>query len=132
VGTQPASKGAQDALAHVAKTHNLSATASQLRSANGLLDLLARIEMAKAEELKAQQATAALQNERALEDGFNCKLDELREKMEQAQAAAPKCPRCGRALPHGVQVRVKWQLVKIPSRSGPGCIDTNAWTCRVS
>jgi hypothetical protein len=37
-------KVAQDALAQAARTHNLSATASLLRAANGLLDLLARIE----------------------------------------------------------------------------------------
>ena len=54
-------KLAQDALARAARTGNLQATASLLRSANGLLDLLARIEKAKAEELKAQHATAALQ-----------------------------------------------------------------------
>ena len=36
-------KVAQDALAHAARTRNLSATASLLRAANGLLDLLARI-----------------------------------------------------------------------------------------
>ena len=75
-------KVAQDALAHAAKTHNLSNTASLLRVANGLLDMLARIEKAKAEELKVQQATAALQDERALEDEFNQHLDRLARAMQ--------------------------------------------------
>jgi hypothetical protein len=40
-------KIAQAALAHAARTRNPLATASLLRAANGLLDLLARIEKAK-------------------------------------------------------------------------------------
>ena len=70
-------KVAQDVLAHAARTYNLSATGSLLRAANGTLELLARIEKAKGEELKVQQATAALQEDRALEAEFNRKLDEL-------------------------------------------------------
>jgi hypothetical protein len=82
-------KVAQDALAHAARTRNLGATASLLRAANGLLDLLARIEKAKEEEIKAQPAMAALQDEWALEDEFNRKLDDLRENMQRAQPDAP-------------------------------------------
>jgi hypothetical protein len=90
-------KVAQGALAHAARTRNLTATASLLRSANGLLDLLSKIEKSKAEELKAQLATAALQDERVLEDEFNQHLDRLAERMRQSEAAAPRCPQCGRA-----------------------------------
>jgi DNA repair exonuclease SbcCD ATPase subunit len=108
-------KVAQDALAHAARRRNLSATVSLLRPANGLLDLLSKIEESKTEELKAQQATEALQDERAMEDEFNRKLDELAERMRQAEAAAPKCPRCGQALPHGVQVEEEE-----PKPAGPG------------
>ena len=79
-------KVAQGALATAARTQNLPATASLLRAANGLLDLLARIEKAKAEELKAQQATAALQDERLLEDEFNQHLDRLAERLRESQA----------------------------------------------
>src|SRR5262249_60213172 len=43
-------KVAQGSLSYAVKTRNLPATASLLRAANGLLDLLARIEKAKAEE----------------------------------------------------------------------------------
>jgi hypothetical protein len=71
-------------MAHGARTRNLSATASLLRAANGLLKLLARIE--KAEEVKAQHATAALQDECALEEEFNQHLDRLAERMRQSQA----------------------------------------------
>jgi hypothetical protein len=95
-------KVAQGALAHAARTRNLTATASLLRSANGLVELLAKIEKAKGEELKAEQATASLHDERALEDEFNQHLDRLEERMRQAQAA--KCPRCGQALRYGAQV----------------------------
>ncbi len=111
-------KTAQGALAYAARTRNLQATASLLRSANGLLDLLARIEKAKAEEIKAQQATSALQDERALEAEFNQHLDRLAERLRQAQAAAPKCPRCGQALPYGVQVEEEE-----PKPDARGCID---------
>jgi hypothetical protein len=78
-------KTAQGALAYAAKTRNLVATASLLRSANGLLDLLSKLEKAKAEELKAQQATAALQDERALEAEFNQHLDRLAERLRESQ-----------------------------------------------
>ena len=135
-------KTAQGALAYAAKTRNLSATASLLRAAHGLLDLLARIEKAKGEEIKAQQATAVLQDERALEDEFNQHLDRLAERMHesqamqqpaavgehvdrrlddlaprmrQAQAAAAKCPRYGQALPPGVPVEEEE-----PKPAGPG------------
>jgi len=107
-------KVAQDALAHAAKTHNLSATASLLRVANGLLKLLARIEKAKAEERKAQQATEALPSAQVREE-LERKLDELAERIRKAEAAAPKCPRCGQALPHGVQVEKEE-----PKPDGPG------------
>ncbi len=108
-------KVAQGALAHAARTRNLVATASLLRAANGLLEPLSKIEKAKAEEIKAQQATAALQDEQALEAEFNQHLDRLAERLRQAQAAAPKCPRCGQALPHGVQVEEEE-----PKLDGPG------------
>ena len=65
--------------------------------------MLARIEKAKAEELKAQQATEALPSAQVREE-LERKLDELAERIRQAEAAAPKCPRCGQALPHGMQV----------------------------
>ena len=48
------------ALVTAQRTRNLVATASLLRSANGLLETVAKIEKTKAEELKAQQATDAL------------------------------------------------------------------------
>ena len=107
-------KTAQWALAHAAKTHNLSATASLLRAANGLLKLLARIEKAKGEELKAQQATEALPSAQVREE-LERKLDELAERIRQAEAAAPKCPRCGQAIQHGVQVEQEE-----PKSAGPG------------
>ena len=108
-------KVAQDALAHAARTRNLSATASLLRAANGLLDLLARIEKAKGEELKAQQATATALPPAAVREELDRWLDDLAERMRQAEAAAPKCPRCGQALPHGVQIEGEE-----PKPAGPG------------
>ncbi len=108
-------KVAQDALAHAAKTRNLMATASLLRAANGLLELVAKGEKTKAEELKAQQATATLQDEQAVREEFDRWLDALRERMLAAQAAAPKCPRCGQALPYGVHVEEEE-----PKPAGPG------------
>jgi hypothetical protein len=99
-------KVAQGALAHAARTRNLPATASLLRAANGLLDLLARIEKAKAEELKAKQATESLEDRQAIEDELNQKLDQLAERLRQAEAMERereqkmgKCLRCGQALP---------------------------------
>jgi hypothetical protein len=77
---------AQSALVTAQKTRNLVATASLLRSANCLLETVAKIEKTKAEEQKAQQATAALQDERALEEEFNQHLDRLKERMAQSQA----------------------------------------------
>ncbi len=106
-------KVAQGALARAARTHNLSATASLLRAANGLLDLLARIEKAKAEELKAQQAVAALPSAQVREE-IHRELNALRDRINAAEAMAPKCPRCGQALPHGVQVEEE------PKPAGPG------------
>jgi hypothetical protein len=90
-------KTAQGALAYSTQTRNLVATASLLRSANGLLETVAKIEKAKAEEQKAAQATASLQDEQALEAEFNQHLDRLAERMRQSEAAAPRCPQCGRA-----------------------------------
>ena len=105
---------AQGALAYATKTRNLVATASLLRSANGLLETVARIEKAKAEERKAQQATEALPSAQVREE-LERKLDELAERIRKAEAAAPKCPRCGQALPHGVQVEKEE-----PKPDGPG------------
>ena len=90
-------------LAHTARTRNLTPQRRFLRSANGLLDLLSRIEKARAEELKALQATAALQDERALEEEFNQHLDRLEEHMKQAQAV------------HGAQIGEEE-----PKLAGPG------------
>ncbi len=108
-------KTAQGALAYATKTRNLVATASLLRSANGLLDLLARTEKAKGQELKAQQATATALPPAAEREELDRWLDDLAERMRQAEAAAPKCPRCGQALPHGVQVEEEE-----PKPDGPG------------
>ena len=77
---------AQRALLTAQRTRNLVATASLLRSANGLLETVAKIEKAKAEEQKAAQATAALQDKQALEAEFNQHLDRLAERMRQSQA----------------------------------------------
>ena len=51
-------KIAQRTLARAERTRNLPAAASLIRASNGLLDLLARIEQKKAEELKAERAAA--------------------------------------------------------------------------
>ncbi len=107
-------KVAQRTLARAEKTRNLRATASLLRAANGLLGLFARIEKAKAEGLKTQQAVAALPPQ-AVREELNRKLDALAERLRQAQAAAPKCLRCGQALSHGVQVEGEE-----PKPAGPG------------
>jgi hypothetical protein len=108
-------KVAQGALAYAAKTRNLVATASLPRSANGLLETVAKIEKAKGEELKAQQATANALPPAAVQEELDRWLDNLAERMRQAEAAAPKCPRCGQALPHGVQVEEE-----DPKPNGPG------------
>ena len=67
-------KMAQGALASAAKTRNLVAAASLRRSANGLLETVAKLEKAKAEEEKPRQATQSLQDEQALEAEFNSTL----------------------------------------------------------
>ncbi len=74
------------ASSHAAKTRNLVATASLLRSANGLLETVSKIEDKRAESLKAQQATTMLQDERALEAEFNQHLDRLAERLRESQA----------------------------------------------
>jgi benzoyl-CoA reductase/2-hydroxyglutaryl-CoA dehydratase subunit BcrC/BadD/HgdB len=51
-----------------------------------LLICFCKIEKSKAEELKAQQATAALQDDRALEEEFNRCLDKLAERIRQSPA----------------------------------------------
>jgi hypothetical protein len=103
---------AHAALATAQRTRNLVATASLLRSANGLLETVAKLEKAKAEDLKAVQATASLQDEQALEEEFNQHLDGLAERMRQSVAASPRCPRCGRATETPVREELK--------PSGPG------------
>ena len=62
------------------------ATASLLRSANGLLETVSKIEKDKAEEQRTAQATASLQDEKAIEAEFNQHLDRLAERMRQSQA----------------------------------------------
>jgi len=79
-------KVAQGALAHAVRTRNLPATASLLRAANGLLDLLARIEKAKAEEEAKQAAVAALPPA-AVREELRQWLDSLRARLKQAEAA---------------------------------------------
>ena len=99
------------ALAYAARTRNLSATASLLRAANGLLDLLARIEKAKGEELKAQQATANGLPPAAVQEELDRWLDNLAERMRQAEATAPKVHTAAR--PSGMACRSRR---KSPSR----------------
>ena len=78
-------KVAQGALAHAAKVRNLSATASLLRASNGLLDLLAKIEQKKAEELKAKEAVASLPPAEVRES-LKRKIAAHAERLRQAQA----------------------------------------------
>ena len=77
-------KIARGALVYATKTRNLTATASLLRVANGLLDLLARIEKAKAEELKAKEAVASLPPAEVRES-LKRKIAMHAERLRQAQ-----------------------------------------------
>ncbi len=83
-------KTAQGALAYAMKTRNLVATASLLRSANGLLETVSKIEDKRAEALKAQQATTMLQPKawkdwlREMEPSVRKKWEELFEKAGPA------------------------------------------------
>ena len=120
-------KVAQGALGHAARTRNLPATASLLRAANGLLDLLARIEKAKAEEIKARKATETLEDRQVIEDRLNQKLDRLAERMRQAEAMERereqkmgKCLRCGQALPARGRVEGETPVREEPKPPGPG------------
>ena len=118
---------AQGAPSHAAKTRNLPGKASLLRAANGLLDLLARIEKAKAEEIKARKATETLEDRQVIEDELNLKLDQLAERMRQAEAVERereqkmgKCLRCGQALPSRGRVDGETPVREEPKPPEPG------------
>jgi hypothetical protein len=78
-------KVAQGALAHATRTRNLTATASLLRSANGLLETVAKVEKDRAEQEKVKQAAASLPSPDTIEE-IERWLAGLRARVEAAQA----------------------------------------------
>jgi hypothetical protein len=91
------------------------------------LDLLARIEKAKAEEIKARKATETLEDRQVIEDRLHLKLDQLAERMRQAEAMERereqkmgKCLRCGQALPSRGRVEGETPVGEEPKPPGPG------------
>ena len=54
--------------------------------------------------LKAEQDAAMAWSSDAVRQEIEHWLDAVRERLTAAEAAMPKCPRCGQALPHGVQI----------------------------
>src|SRR5262249_10555185 len=75
----------QRSVAYAESAGDLRATASLVRAGNGLLDLLARIEKAKAEEAARKAATASLEDRQAIKASLHEKLDLLAGRMRQAE-----------------------------------------------
>jgi phage FluMu protein Com len=80
----------------------------------GQLRKVAQGALATAASTRNLSATEALPSAQVREE-LERKLNELAERIRQAEAAAPKCPRCGQALPHGMQVEEEE-----PKPDGPG------------
>jgi hypothetical protein len=117
----------QSAVVQSAKSRNHVATASLVRAGNGLLDLLAKIEKAKAEEAARRAATAFTEDRQAIEAHLHQKLDQLAERMQQAEAMERgreqkmgKCLRCGQSLPSHGRVEGETPVRAEPKPPGPG------------
>jgi hypothetical protein len=84
----------QGAVAQSAKSRNHVATASLVRAGNGLLDLLSKIEKAKAEEAARKAAMAFTEDRQAIKARLHQKLDLLAARMRQTtpQAEAAQQP----------------------------------------
>jgi hypothetical protein len=116
----------QGAVVQSAKSRNHVATASLVRAGNGLLDLLAKIEKTRAEEEARKAAAAFTEDRQAIEDRLNLKLDQLAERMRQAEAMERvreqkmgKCLRCGQALPARGRVEGETPIREEPKPPGP-------------
>ena len=78
------------------------------------------MEKTKAEDLKAQQAAASLPSPDTVEEierwlaGIRARITAA-QLMQQPPTPALKCPRCGQAIQHGVQVEQEE-----PKSAGPG------------
>ena len=82
----------QRALVTAQRTRNLVATASLVRSGNGLLETVAKIEKARAEEERVRDATRSLEDRQAVEDRLNHRLDDIASRLRAVQQPQPDKP----------------------------------------